>query len=60
MNQNLNSPSLSEQTEAVEPCCTDETCCPPQTPFIREVPKVGRNEPCPCDSGRKFKKCCGT
>jgi SEC-C motif-containing protein len=21
--------------------------------------KVGRNEPCPCDSGRKFKKCCG-
>lgn len=24
-----------------------------------EVPKVGRNEPCPCGSGRKFKKCCG-
>ena len=22
-------------------------------------PKVGRNEPCPCGSGRKFKKCCG-
>jgi uncharacterized protein len=22
-------------------------------------PKVGRNEPCPCDSGKKFKKCCG-
>ncbi|NCO41434.1 MAG: zinc chelation protein SecC [Armatimonadetes bacterium CG_4_10_14_3_um_filter_66_18] len=21
--------------------------------------KVGRNEPCPCGSGRKFKKCCG-
>lgn len=21
--------------------------------------KVGRNEPCPCDSGKKFKKCCG-
>ena len=22
--------------------------------------KVGRNEPCPCGSGRKFKKCCGS
>jgi SEC-C motif-containing protein len=22
-------------------------------------PKVGRNDPCPCGSGRKFKKCCG-
>ncbi|WP_211365126.1 SEC-C metal-binding domain-containing protein [Rhodovulum strictum] len=21
--------------------------------------KVGRNDPCPCGSGRKFKKCCG-
>ena len=27
--------------------------------FRRETPKVGRNEPCPCGSGRKFKKCCG-
>jgi preprotein translocase subunit SecA len=25
----------------------------------REVPKVGRNEPCPCGSGKKFKNCCG-
>lgn len=23
-------------------------------------PKVGRNDPCPCGSGRKYKKCCGT
>ena len=22
-------------------------------------PKIGRNEPCPCGSGKKFKKCCG-
>ncbi len=28
-------------------------------PFVREGPKVGRNDPCPCGSGRKFKKCCG-
>jgi len=25
----------------------------------RDVPKVGRNDPCPCGSGRKYKKCCG-
>jgi SEC-C motif-containing protein/uncharacterized protein DUF1186 len=25
----------------------------------RAPPKVGRNEPCPCGSGKKFKKCCG-
>jgi SEC-C motif-containing protein len=28
-------------------------------PAEREAPKVGRNEPCPCGSGKKFKKCCG-
>jgi preprotein translocase subunit SecA len=27
--------------------------------FKREMPKVGRNDPCPCGSGKKFKKCCG-
>lgn len=25
----------------------------------RDAPKVGRNEPCPCGSGKKYKKCCG-
>jgi len=24
-----------------------------------EQPKIGRNDPCPCGSGKKFKKCCG-
>ncbi len=27
-------------------------------PFVRE-PKIGRNDPCPCGSGKKYKKCCG-
>ena len=26
---------------------------------VRLEPKVGRNAPCPCGSGRKYKKCCG-
>lgn len=28
-------------------------------PVVRETPKVGRNEPCPCGSGKKYKKCHG-
>ena len=27
---------------------------------VDQSPKIGRNEPCPCGSGRKFKKCCAT
>jgi preprotein translocase subunit SecA len=29
------------------------------TPFVRDGRKVGRNEPCPCGSGKKFKQCHG-
>jgi len=28
-------------------------------PVRNEGPKVGRNDPCPCGSGKKYKKCCG-
>jgi len=28
-------------------------------PVVRESPKVGRNEPCPCGSGKKYKRCHG-
>lgn len=27
-------------------------------PFVRTVQKIGRNDPCPCGSGKKYKKCC--
>jgi len=27
-------------------------------PYIRQEPKTGRNDPCPCGSGKKYKKCC--
>lgn len=32
----------------------------PQEPIVRDEPKIGRNDPCPCGSGKKYKKCCGT
>ncbi len=32
---------------------------PIEKPFVREEVKIGRNDPCPCGSGKKYKKCCG-
>ena len=44
----------AEAEVAAEPVSSD-----PAQPFVREQPKVGRNEPCPCGSGKKYKQCCG-
>lgn len=30
----------------------------PVEPIVRSGPKIGRNDPCPCGSGKKYKKCC--
>ena len=30
-----------------------------QQPYRREHPKIGRNDPCPCGSGKQYKNCCG-
>jgi uncharacterized protein len=45
--------------EMYEEPLEDEDEFYPET-FVRAEPKVGRNEPCPCGSGKKYKKCCGT
>lgn len=37
----------------------DEPSVVDSTPYQRETPKVGRNAPCPCGSGKKYKRCCG-
>ncbi len=44
--------------EAAAPASGEEREAGPQT-FTREERKVGRNEPCPCGSGKKFKQCHG-
>ena len=31
----------------------------PNKPIVNAGPRVGRNDPCPCGSGKKFKQCCG-
>lgn len=37
----------------------EEEICDVQQPYRRDENKVGRNDPCPCGSGKKYKKCCG-
>ena len=44
------------ESEEEEPASAEE---PEQQPFVREDRKVGRNEPCPCGSGKKYKQCHG-
>ena len=41
-----------EGTPVCEPCAIGKT-----KPIVRQGPKIGRNEPCPCGSGKKFKAC---
>jgi uncharacterized protein len=36
----------------------EDVATSPMTPFRHSTPRVGRNDPCPCGSGKKFKKCC--
>jgi len=60
----------SSEGEGAEPSGdTDTPLSPEYTPspsavspgtMVRRGPKVGRNEPCPCGSGKKFKRCCGS
>jgi preprotein translocase subunit SecA len=56
-------PDLSAQAQegapAAAPSAVETPAGPRTTPFVRGERKVGRNEPCPCGSGRKFKHCHG-
>ena len=51
--------SKYSENEQANSCCSSTACCAPQFPVKRAAPKVGRNDPCPCGNGRKYKKCCG-
>jgi hypothetical protein len=51
---------LARQRSAPQAPFPPATSLPaPAMPVRRSAPKVGRNDPCPCGSGKKFKKCCG-
>ncbi len=53
-------PSPSDaQSGDIRPDASKDDRTQRPAPVYRETPKVGRNDPCPCGSGKKYKKCCG-
>jgi len=51
--------ATADQPSPALPSARPRAAPAPAAPFVREQPKVGRNEPCPCGSGKKFKRCHG-
>ena len=50
----------TERTQTIKVARANGTNAPTQKPSpVRAAKKVGRNDPCPCGSGQKYKKCCG-
>lgn len=52
--------NYDEEAEAYVPSATRRFRSTGADTIIREFPRIGRNEPCPCGSGKKYKKCCGS
>ncbi|HET8729860.1 MAG TPA: preprotein translocase subunit SecA [Moraxellaceae bacterium] len=54
-------PTTAQAEDDVPPPAFDDEAVPAQeqAPFVRDGAKVGRNDPCPCGSGKKYKHCHG-
>ena len=48
--------ALAEEEEGAD---TEVATAPKPQPFVRQGEKIGRNDPCPCGSGKKYKQCHG-
>ena len=46
-------------TSPARPCPWPILPSPPSNRSATPLPRIGRNDPCPCGSGKKYKKCCG-
>jgi preprotein translocase subunit SecA len=49
----------SDGLEGEDAAADQGDAAPKQQPTVRHVAKVGRNDPCPCGSGKKYKQCHG-
>jgi len=54
--QHADAGTFSADEEAAQAALAQEGA---NTPLTRDAPKVGRNDPCPCGSGKKYKHCHG-
>ncbi len=50
---------VTDEPEEEDDFLWDDWQPPVSQTYVRETPKIGRNDPCPCGSGKKYKKCCG-
>jgi preprotein translocase subunit SecA len=48
-----------KREKVAEPVTASHGDSGPRKPAVRSTARVGRNDPCPCGSGKKYKKCCG-
>ena len=55
----ITSQGLEQAVNALKNSTPQESKEVSHIPVTNEGPKVGRNDPCPCGSGKKYKKCCG-
>ncbi|HHV27325.1 MAG TPA: preprotein translocase subunit SecA [Tissierellia bacterium] len=55
---NVETPDKMERKRVAKAVSTNKENQGKQKPIVKEK-KVGRNDPCPCGSGKKYKKCCG-
>jgi preprotein translocase subunit SecA len=55
----VGAPAVASRSPAELQATHGEPGDTPAQPQRRSVPKVGRNDPCPCGSGKKYKKCHG-
>ncbi len=51
--------SMQSQAKEADPAASGSAEEVPAQPYVREGQKVGRNDPCPCGSGKKYKRCHG-
>jgi len=62
--ERLNEKEIIEHQEMIEPAVHElfehfsKQRMNLSQPIVRSEPKIGRNDPCPCGSGKKYKKCC--
>ncbi len=50
---------VARREQAYSYSAPEKEAKPAAKPLVRKSEKVGRNDPCPCGSGKKYKKCCG-
>ena len=55
----VQNPDKVQRKRVATPIVTNADGAAPNQPVINKEKKVGRNDPCPCGSGKKYKRCCG-